>query len=59
MAQYPQARYWLLTIPQYAYMPYLPPACVYIRGQLESGSTNAYLHWQLLVLFAQKVYLLV
>lgn len=50
-----QARYWILTIPNYAYLPYLPPACVWIRGQLERGNDRAYLHWQLCVLFAQKI----
>lgn len=32
-----QARYWLLTIPHYAYTPYLPPKCTFIAGQLERG----------------------
>lgn len=50
-----QARYWILTIPQHAYLPYLPPTCVWIRGQMERGNDSAYLHWQLCVLFAQKV----
>lgn len=50
-----QARYWLLTIPQHAFMPYLPKQVRYLRGQLERGNANQYLHWQLLVLFAQKV----
>lgn len=50
-----QARYWILTIPQHAYMPYLPPTCVWIRGQMERGDDRAYLHWQLCVLFSQKV----
>lgn len=55
MPNYPQTRYWILTIPQHAFMPYLPKSVRYVRGQLERGHTNEYLHWQLLVLFAQKV----
>lgn len=35
-------------------MPYLPPGCVYIRGQLESGADTGYLHWQLLVVCEKK-----
>lgn len=50
-----QARYWLLTIPHYAFLPYLPPACNFVRGQLERGHATDYIHWQLLVLFKQKV----
>jgi len=34
---YPQARYWLLTIPHAQFVPYLPPGVTYIRGQLERG----------------------
>lgn len=50
-----QFRYWLLTIPQHAYMPYLPPGILYLRGQLESGHTTGYLHWQLLAIFSRGV----
>jgi len=50
----PQARYWLLTIPHHQYAYYLPPGVVYLRGQLERGSTG-YLHWQLLATFGTKV----
>lgn len=46
-----QGRYWLLTIPHNEFLPYLPPNCVYLRGQLESGHNTGYLHWQLLVAF--------
>lgn len=46
-----KARYWLLTIPQHGYTPYRPECVCYIRGQLESGGTTGYLHWQLLVQF--------
>lgn len=41
--------YWILTIPHYAFMPYLPPGIVYMRGQLEQGGNTNYLHWQLVV----------
>lgn len=49
-----QAKYWLLTIPHANFLPYLPPGVQYIRGQLESGSTTDYLHWQLMVVFTTK-----
>lgn len=35
--QYQQAKYWILTIPAHQYAYYLPPNCVWIRGQLERG----------------------
>lgn len=50
-----QARYWLLTIPAHAFVPYLPPDVAYIRGQLESGTENGYLHWQVLVILKRKL----
>lgn len=34
---YSQAKYWILTIPHANYLPYLPDACSYIKGQLELG----------------------
>lgn len=49
-----QGVYWLLTIPAHAYVPYLPPAISYIRGQLERGHETGYEHWQLLVVFRNK-----
>lgn len=52
MAQ--QGKFWLLTIPHADFLPYLPNVCVYIRGQLESGGTTGYLHWQVLVMFSRK-----
>lgn len=51
----PQARYFLLTIPSHDFLPYLPPDCQYIKGQLEQGSSTDYLHWQILVAFPSKV----
>lgn len=50
----PQGKYFLLTIPQHSFIPYLPPSCTYIKGQLESGSDTGYLHWQILVHFEKK-----
>jgi len=50
-----QARYWLLTIPHYAYLPHPHPELVYSRGQLERGADNGYLHWQVLVVYARAV----
>jgi len=50
-----QGKFWLLTIPQNAYMCYLPPSCCFIKGQLERGERTGYLHWQLLVCFKKKV----
>lgn len=50
-----QARFWLLTIPHADFLPYLPPQCAYIRGQLERGGNTNYLHWQLLAAFSSKV----
>lgn len=51
----PQHRYFLLTIPHHAFVPWLPPGVAYIRGQLESGARDGYLHWQLLAIFNRKV----
>lgn len=50
-----QARYWLLTIPHAHYLPYLPIALAYVRGQLEVGGGTGYLHWQILAIFKKKV----
>lgn len=55
MPSYPQARYWLLTIPHAHYLPYLPPSVAYVRGQLEQGENTDYLHWQILVVFKRKL----
>lgn len=48
-------QHWLLTIPQYSFTPYLPPGIAYIRGQLESGGQDGYLHWQLYVCSRNKM----
>lgn len=50
-----KARYWLLTIPHHGFTPYLPAECAYLKGQLESGGTTDYLHWQVLVAFPAQV----
>lgn len=51
---YPQARYWLLTIPHNQFVPYLPDGIAYVKGQLEEGESG-YLHWQLIATFTTKV----
>lgn len=50
-----QAKYWILTIAHHEYLPFLPKACCYIKGQLEKGNTTGYLHWQILCVFQKKV----
>lgn len=50
-----QGKFWLLTIPHYAFLPYLPKTCSYIKGQLECGRIGEYLHWQILCCFEKKV----
>lgn len=50
-----QGVYWLLTIPYHCFTPYLPPACKYITGQLETGDTTGYLHWQILCQLRTKM----
>jgi len=49
-----QGIYWILTIPQHDYLPFRPPGVKFIRGQLESGNTTGFKHWQLLVAFDKK-----
>lgn len=50
-----QARYWIMTIPYEDFTPFLPPNCEYIKGQLEMGTSNGYLHWQIVVYYPRKV----
>lgn len=52
---YDQGVYWILTIPQHLYLPYLPNGIAYIRGQLELGADTGYLHWQLLAVCHKKL----
>lgn len=53
--RYAQAKYWLLTIPQHLFIPFQPNGVSYIKGQLERGEQEGYLHWQVLVCFARKI----
>lgn len=50
-----QGKWWMLTVPVEHYIPYLPPQCVYIKGQLECASTTGFLHWQIIVCFSKRV----
>lgn len=54
MARRRQGIYWLLTVPEHCFTPYLPPCCVWIKGQLEKGSETGYLHWQICCAFSKK-----
>lgn len=49
-----QQRYWMLTIPQHGFTPYLPPQCSWIKGQLELGE-GGFLHWQVICGFKRSV----
>ena len=44
-------RIWVLTIPHANFVPYLPPTCRAIKGQLELGQ-GGFLHWQVIVWFS-------
>lgn len=52
-----QGKYWMLTIPVHAYTPFLPEEVEYTKGQVEKGTENGFLHWQLIVSFKKKVVL--
>jgi len=49
-----QGIFWLLTVPQANYVPYPHPELTWIRGQLERGEEDGYLHWQLCCAFSRK-----
>jgi len=49
-----QGVYWMLTVPQSQFIPYLPRAVAYSKGQLEVGA-GGFLHWQLIVVFERSV----
>lgn len=49
-----QARYWILTIPEDAFTPYLPVDFAYIRGQLEIGE-GGFRHWQIIAYSKSQV----
>lgn len=44
----PQANWWIGTIARHQFMPFLPPGCGYIRGQMETGA-GGFVHWQLVI----------
>ncbi|AIF76274.1 Rep [Ninurtavirus rhiphus] len=50
-----QGIFWILTIKHAEFTPYLPPGCAWIRGQLELGESNSFLHWQIIVAFSKKM----
>jgi len=62
--KYSQGRYWILTVPHHAFVPYLPPTVVYCKGQLELGAGRrlgddetrgpGFLHWQFIACFDRK-----
>jgi len=51
--QQSQGIFWLLTIKFCEFTPYLPPGCVWIRGQLELGE-GGFLHWQVIVAMSKR-----
>jgi len=53
-AEIRQARYWMLTIPQADFVPYLATGVAHLEGQLERGA-GGYIHWQLVATFSRKV----
>ena len=50
----PQGTYWMLTVPQHEFIPYLPVSVAYIKGQVELGE-GGFLHWQIVVVFERSV----
>jgi hypothetical protein len=48
-----KALYWILTIPQHDFTPFLHPGVQYIRGQLELAASG-FLHWQVLVVLKSQ-----
>lgn len=49
-----QGTWWIITAPHHSFVPYLPPTCRYLSGQLELGE-GGFLHWQFVVCFRTKV----
>lgn len=49
----PNPKWWMLTIAQAQFTPYLPESCCYIKGQLELAESG-FLHWQVVVCFNLK-----
>lgn len=50
-----QGKFWILTIPHHQFTPFQPSSVEWIRGQLERGEQNGYLHWQIVVCFTRKL----
>ena len=52
-----QARYWILTVPEadWNVPDSLPEPFSCIRGQLETGESTGYQHWQICVAFKRAV----
>lgn len=48
------ARYFILTIPQHQFTPFIPESVQWIKGQLEL-SESGFLHWQLVAGFKKSV----
>lgn len=48
-----QACHWLLTIPVYHFVPFLPAGLRYLRGQMEDGA-GGFRHWQLYAVTDRK-----
>lgn len=52
---YLQGQYWIITLPQHLFTPFLPMGVRYIKGQLEIGIETGYTHWQLVCYFQRRV----
>lgn len=52
-----QARYWLATLSarNNVWTPHLPDGITAIRGQLERGEQDGYMHWQLAIYCAKRI----
>lgn len=48
------AAWWIITIPKDKWKPSLPKGVKYIKGQLEKGENNDYLHWQVVACLEKK-----
>jgi hypothetical protein len=49
-----QGLYWIATIPHHLFVPFLHEKVDWLKGQLESGAQDGYLHWQFCVHLKQK-----
>lgn len=50
----PQGTYWIATVARAEWKPCLPDACSWIKGQLESGASTGYEHWQFVFSLKKK-----